>query len=57
MQGKAAFVPALLTLCLIIWTYFRLPEIKGLTTETLDHLLRVPARKFKEEAKKYQQGV
>ncbi|KAI5928356.1 sugar transporter [Camillea tinctor] len=56
MKGKAAFPAAGLTLILVIWTYFRLPETKGMMPETLDRLFhaRVSARKFKSEASKYQ---
>ncbi|KAJ3544955.1 hypothetical protein NM208_g2757 [Fusarium decemcellulare] len=56
LKGKAAFLPGSLTVCMWIWAFFRLPETKGLTPETLDHLFgnRVPTRKFQEEAKKYQ---
>ncbi|KAM0438623.1 hypothetical protein ACHAPT_001375 [Fusarium lateritium] len=56
LKGKAAFLPASLTVCMWIWAFFRLPETKGLTPETLDHLFgnRVATRKFQEEAKKYQ---
>lgn len=56
LKGKAAFLPAGLTVLMWLWAFFRLPETKGLTPETLDHLFanRVPTRKFLEEAKKYQ---
>ncbi|OJJ45632.1 hypothetical protein ASPZODRAFT_133487 [Penicilliopsis zonata CBS 506.65] len=56
LKGKAAFPAALFTLLLLIWAYFRLPETRGLTTETLDHLFhqKVPARRFVDEAKRYQ---
>ncbi|KAH8895263.1 sugar transporter [Thozetella sp. PMI_491] len=56
LKGKAAFPAAALTLILLVWAYFRLPETKNMTPETLDRLFhdRVPARKFKEEAKRYQ---
>ncbi|KAJ5896219.1 uncharacterized protein N7473_005618 [Penicillium subrubescens] len=56
LKGKAAFPAAGLTMLLLIWTFFRLPETKDMTTETLDYLFhqKVPARKFKEEAKQYQ---
>lgn len=56
LKGKAAFPAAVFTAILVAWTYFRLPETKGLTQETLDHLFLegVPARKFKEEAKRFQ---
>ena len=56
LKGKAAFPAAGLTLVLIAWTFFRLPETKGMTPETLDHLFheKVPARKFKEEASRFQ---
>jgi SP family general alpha glucoside:H+ symporter-like MFS transporter len=56
LKGKAAFLPGVLTVCMWIWAFFRLPETKGLTPKTLDHLFenRVHTRKFLEEAKKYQ---
>ncbi|KAL4899446.1 hypothetical protein BDW74DRAFT_189054 [Aspergillus multicolor] len=56
LKGKAAFPAAAFTLFLLIWAFFRLPETKGMTTETLDHLFhqKVPARKFEEEAKRFQ---
>ncbi|KAF5551683.1 sugar transporter [Fusarium mexicanum] len=56
LQGKAAFPAAGLTILLLVWTYFRLPEIKGMTTETLNHLFynKVLARKFLEASKQYQ---
>lgn len=56
LKGKAAFPAAVLTLLLIVWTFFRLPETKGMTPETLDHLFheKVPARRFKAEASRFQ---
>jgi SP family general alpha glucoside:H+ symporter-like MFS transporter len=56
LQGKAAFPAAVLTLMMIVWTYFRLPEIKGMTTETLDKLFHsgTSARKFRAAAKEHQ---
>jgi len=56
LKGKTAFLPWGLTMVMVAWTYFRLPELKGLTQETLNRLFdeRVSARKFTEEAKKYQ---
>ncbi|KAF4469157.1 MFS maltose permease [Fusarium albosuccineum] len=56
LQGKAAFPAAGFTVVLIVWTYFRLPEVKGMTAETLDHLFynKVSARKFLEASKEYQ---
>ncbi|KAM0227404.1 hypothetical protein ACHAPO_011590 [Fusarium lateritium] len=56
LKGKAAFPAAGLTIMLLVWTYFRLPEVKGLTAETLDHLFenKVSARKFRLAAKEYQ---
>lgn len=56
LKGKAAFPAAALTLMLLTWTWFRLPELKGLTAETIDHLFagRVPTRKFPAESKNYQ---
>jgi SP family general alpha glucoside:H+ symporter-like MFS transporter len=56
LKGKAAFPAAILNVLLLLWAYFRLPETKGMTPETLDHLFheKVPARKFKEEAARFQ---
>ncbi|KAL2833970.1 general substrate transporter [Aspergillus pseudoustus] len=56
LKGKAAFPAAFFTLLLIVWTFYRLPETKGLTTETLDHLFheRVPARRFEVEKERFQ---
>ncbi|KAL2823560.1 general substrate transporter [Aspergillus cavernicola] len=56
LKGKAAFPAGVFTVLLLVWTFYRLPETKGMTTETLDHLFheRVPARKFKEEARRFQ---
>lgn len=47
-RGKAAFLWAGTNLVGIVWTYFRLPEPKGLTFADIDVLFerRVPARKF-----------
>jgi MFS transporter, SP family, general alpha glucoside:H+ symporter len=48
LKGKAAFPAAGFTLILAAWAFFRLPETKGLTPETLDRLFlaKVPARRF-----------
>ncbi|KAL9942534.1 hypothetical protein D7B24_000561 [Verticillium nonalfalfae] len=56
LQGKAAFPAAGLTLMLAVWAWFRLPELKGLTGETLDSLFerKVPARQFLKAAKELQ---
>ncbi|KAJ8119116.1 hypothetical protein OPT61_g21 [Boeremia exigua] len=56
LKGKSAFPAAILNVLLLIWAFYRLPETKGLTPETLDHLFdqRIPARKFKEESKRFQ---
>ncbi|KAL3455223.1 hypothetical protein BJX64DRAFT_272795 [Aspergillus heterothallicus] len=56
LKGKAAFPAAVFTILLLIWAFFRLPETKGMTTETLDHLFHqeVAARKFKDEAQQFQ---
>ncbi|KAH7363400.1 general substrate transporter [Plectosphaerella cucumerina] len=56
LKGKAAFLPWGLTVCMVVWTYFRLPELKGMTQETLNNLFdaKVSARKFKEASKEYQ---
>ncbi|RSL53990.1 hypothetical protein CEP54_010135 [Fusarium duplospermum] len=57
LKGKAAFLPWGLTMCMIAWTFFRLPELKGMTQETLNNLFeaKVPARKFVEVSKQYQE--
>ncbi|GAA5859880.1 hypothetical protein JCM8547_004370 [Rhodosporidiobolus lusitaniae] len=49
LKGKSAFPAAGFTLILLVWSYFRLPEMKGRSFEELDILfaLRLPARKFK----------
>ncbi|KAK5075787.1 hypothetical protein LTR70_009821 [Exophiala xenobiotica] len=48
-KGKTAFFWGGLNACGIVWTYFRLPEPKGLTYAELDILFenRVSARKFR----------
>ena len=48
-RGKACFLWAGLNFCGLVWTYFRLPEPKGLTYGDLDVLFenRVSARKFR----------
>lgn len=55
LAGKAAFLPWALTLLLLSWTFFRLPELKDMPQETVNNLFedRVPARKFREQAKNY----
>lgn len=56
LKGKAAFPRADFTVCLVMWTYFRLPETKSLMPATPDHLFheKVTARRFGEEAKRFQ---
>jgi MFS transporter, SP family, general alpha glucoside:H+ symporter len=56
LKGKAAFVPAALNACLLVWAWFRLPETKGMTPETLDRLFHdgVSARQFRNQASRYQ---
>ena len=56
LKGKAAFPAGGFTLVLLAWTFWRLPETKHMTPETLDHLFaeKVPARRFVEEAKRFQ---
>lgn len=56
LKGKAAFPAAILNVLLLLWAFFRLPETKGMTPETLDKLFheKVPARKFKQEATRFQ---
>jgi MFS transporter, SP family, general alpha glucoside:H+ symporter len=48
-KGKTCFLWAFLTLGCFVWTYYRLPEPKGLTYMELDILFEkgAPARKFK----------
>lgn len=49
LRGKTAFFWAGTNLCGMVWTYFRLPEPKGLTYADLDVLFenKVSARKFR----------
>ncbi|GAA6000071.1 uncharacterized protein JCM10292_003610 [Rhodotorula paludigena] len=49
LKGKSAFPAVAFTAILFVWSFFRLPEMKGRSFEELDILfaLRVPARKFK----------
>jgi SP family general alpha glucoside:H+ symporter-like MFS transporter len=56
LKGKAAFPAAILNAGLLLWAFFRLPETKGMTPETLDHLFheKIPARKFRQEAARFQ---
>ncbi|KAH8892638.1 hypothetical protein GQ53DRAFT_822841 [Thozetella sp. PMI_491] len=56
LKGKTAFLPGALTVLMLVWSWFRLPETKDLTPGTLDHLFNneAPTRKFTKEAKKYQ---
>ncbi|KLU82872.1 hypothetical protein MAPG_01940 [Magnaporthiopsis poae ATCC 64411] len=56
LKGRAAFLPWVLTLLMVVWTYFRLPELKGLTQDTINHLFetRVPARRFAEKGRECQ---
>ncbi|OQE91614.1 hypothetical protein PENNAL_c0009G08371 [Penicillium nalgiovense] len=56
LKGKAAFPAGAFTVLLLVWAFYRLPETKGMTTETLDHLFhqKIPARRFKEDAKRFQ---
>jgi SP family general alpha glucoside:H+ symporter-like MFS transporter len=56
LKGKAAFPAGAFTVLLLVWAFYRLPETKGMTTETLDHLFhqKTPARRFKEDAKRFQ---
>ena len=55
LKGKTAFLPWGLTLGMVVWTFFRLPELKNIPQETLNVLFdkKVAARKFREEAKAY----
>lgn len=55
LAGKAAFLPWALTLVLLCWTFFRLPELKDMPQETINNLFedKVPARQFKEQSKNY----
>jgi SP family general alpha glucoside:H+ symporter-like MFS transporter len=47
--GKTGFVWGSTAFCMVVWAYFRLPEIKGRTYEELDILFnnKVSARNFK----------
>ncbi|KAK8100516.1 General alpha-glucoside permease [Apiospora kogelbergensis] len=53
LKGKAAFPAAGFTLILAVWSFFRLPETKNMSPETLDRLFddRVPARQFLQKSK------
>lgn len=50
--AKGAFFWAGIAAMFLVWTWFRLPETKGLTTSDLDLLFeyRVPTRSFGREA-------
>ncbi|KAF3384211.1 Maltose permease MAL61 [Talaromyces pinophilus] len=52
LAGKAAFVWSVLALIGLVWTFFRLPESKGLTTAEIDILFdrKISARKFRKVA-------
>jgi len=49
VKGKTAFFWGATAFCMFVWSYFRLPEMKGRTYEELDLLFqqKIPARKFK----------
>lgn len=49
LGGFTALPAAIMSTILIVWTYFRLPEMKGRSFDDLDVLffLGIPARKFK----------
>ncbi|KAF4978449.1 hypothetical protein FZEAL_5174 [Fusarium zealandicum] len=57
LQGKAAFPATVMTVLLATWAYFRLPELKNMTADTLDHLFhqKTSARNFRNAAKEYQE--
>ncbi|GAA5843769.1 hypothetical protein JCM11251_006802 [Rhodosporidiobolus azoricus] len=48
LKGKSAFPAAGFTLILLVWAFFRLPEMKSRSFQEIDILfaLRIPARKF-----------
>lgn len=48
LKGKTGFFWGSTGLCVFIWAFFRLPEVKGRTYEELDILFsnRIAARKF-----------
>ena len=48
LLGKTGFFWGGTAFCIFVWSYFRLPEVKGRTYEELDILFmnEVPARKF-----------
>ncbi len=48
LRGKAGFIWAGFCFLSLLWTFFRLPESKGLTSAELDLLFekKVPARGF-----------
>ena len=47
-KGKSAFLPAIMSLILTVWSYYRVPDCKGRTFEELDMLFErgVSARQF-----------
>lgn len=60
LRGKGAFIWAGLCLLTLIWTYFRLPETKGLSSAEIDVLFekRISARRFRKvEINVFQRGL
>ncbi len=52
LQGFAALPAATFAALWLLWCFFRLPDMEGLSAAVLDHLFRsgVPARRFPDEA-------
>lgn len=48
LRGRTGFFWGSTGLCVFVWAFFRLPELKGRTYEELDILFqkRIPARDF-----------
>lgn len=56
LQGLTAFPAVGLVSIWLVWTFFRLPEMKGIPQAVADILFdrRIPARRFQREAKRLQ---
>jgi SP family general alpha glucoside:H+ symporter-like MFS transporter len=37
-KAEAAFLPGGLSMIILIWSYFRIPDLKGRSYEEIDHL-------------------
>ncbi len=58
MEGFTAFPAAAFSALWLLWAFFRLPEMDGISTQILDKLFDadVPARRFPEQAARLQLG-